>query len=131
MAVQNYRTILRDKKLPAAYKALIFQSQVVSQSSYLGEWLGMDTANMNSIQTEINKGLRTIFGTSSKTSQWACLPLTLELNVPLVHQSMCQLRARLYYKSPDLNDPIQEMATGGFMLNLGPKEPVLRRSEPH
>ena len=102
LAVDMRRAFLRDKRFPLYAKIAVINSKVTSVGCYGGEWIGMCQERTSIIQKELNKALKIVLNSSTKSNLHATVPMSIEMGIPTIEQRMTEMRTRLWQKAPKL-----------------------------
>jgi len=109
-AVDIRRPFLRDKSFPLQTKIAVINSKIISVGCYGGEWVGMCQLRTSIIQKEINKALKIVLNSSTRSTLHATMPTSLELGVPTMEQKMSEMRVRLWQKAPKMKTWLGHLA---------------------
>lgn len=101
-AVDMRRPFLRDRRYPVQAKLAVINSKITSVGCYGGEWVGMCQERTSIIQKEVNKALKVVLNSSTKSNLHATMPMSIELGTPTIEQRMSELRIRLWQKAPKM-----------------------------
>ena len=109
-AVDIRRPFLRDKSFPIQAKIAVINSKIISVGCYGGEWVGMCQLRTGIIQKEVNKALKIVLNSSTRSTLHATIPTSLELGVPTMEQKMTEMRVRLWQKAPKMKTWLGHLA---------------------
>lgn len=113
-AISVRRAFLKDPMIPAELKMAVITSKIFSVGTYGGEWIGMKQEYAAILQKEAGIALRLVLQSASKSTLHASPPMSIELGVPLMEETLNMLQLRLWLKAPSMKGWISTLVDQPF-----------------